>query len=182
MVAVYHLLPPTKARNLLFAAPNHPEVTKRNDKSSLEDLESHYIKLLPYIVLSAIILWGITKICQENKIGEILLYLFYLFFIVQLILLPINYGVFVYSNDFHRIKELILQNEDLQSSIPRSKNHWLLKEYPDSFAIYLGDTQEVLLIQKSQVLGILISGRENIFRRFKSTGMNQHRSGRKSTI
>ena len=193
LVCIYQISPSLEAKDLLFPTGNQQEVAKRAAPKSAEEMESRYEYSLLYVILSGLVLWGINKIHQdqEKKSSSALLYVYdwlkssyteelkteqktellfvlgrlflVLLFTVELVLLPINYGQSVYSNDFQKVNELMLA-EKFQNETPRSENLWLIKENPDSFIIYFGDTQEIRLIQKTHVVSISISGRENIFR------------------
>jgi hypothetical protein len=87
----------------------------------------------------------------------------YLLFLVQLVLLPVQYGKTVSPNMFHRVSSLIL-DEKLQGKIPQSENIYLLNERDNELVLYFGDTQEVSLVKKDNILNIALKSRENIFR------------------
>jgi len=189
LLCTYRVLPSTEARDLLFAASDHQEITKRATEESIENLKSRYANSFLYITISIIILWGISKIHHDpekesasallcvysrytarqlktpekaelfSAIGRLFLYLL---FIVELTLVPINYGQSIHSNDFHKVKDLFLE-EKLEGKIPRSENCWLLYQNAEEFVLYFGDTAQVLLVSKEQVLSIAIGERCNIF-------------------
>jgi len=94
-----------------------------------------------------------------SALGRLFLYLL---FLVQLALLPIQYGKTVYPNTFHRVSNLIL-DEKLQGRISQSKNIYLLNERDDELVFYFGDTQEVSLVKKDKILNIALKSQENIF-------------------
>ncbi|MDY0093758.1 MAG: hypothetical protein RBT80_13770 [Candidatus Vecturithrix sp.] len=196
LLFINHIIPPSSAQDLLFAARHHSEVLKRATPEETEILKNQYLLSLLYVNLSALILWIITRIHRdpENKSPAALLYVYdrltgktsehqvpentskpqaelfsalgrlflYLLFLVQLALLPIQYGKTVYPNTFHRVSNLIL-DENLQGKIPQSQNIYLLNERGDELILYFGDTQEVSLVKKANVVNIAIKARENIF-------------------
>lgn len=189
ILCIYKLFPSAEARDLLFATSDHPEIAKRTTDESIKNLESGYVNSFLYVTISIIILWGINKIHQgpEKEPTSALLCVYsryamrqlktpektelfsafgrlflYLLFVVELTLLPINYGQSIYSNDFHKVTSLILE-EKLQKEIPRSENRWLLHQNSEEFVLYFGDTEQVFLVSKEQVLSIAIGERCNIF-------------------
>lgn len=196
IIFINHILPPSDAQDLLFAPSGHPEIAKRTTPDAIKALKNQYVSSVLYVLLSALILWGINRIHQhpEKKSSSALLYVYdrlsakyeehsveektqepkgklfsavghlflYLLFIVQLVLLPVQYGKAVYPNTFHRVSNLTL-DENLQGKIPQSRNIYLLNERDEEFVLYLGDTQEVSLVKEANLLNIAIKARENIF-------------------
>lgn len=197
LLFINHIIPPSNAQDLLFAARHHLEVVKRATPQETEMLKNQYPLSMLYVILSALILWFITRIHHdpEKKSSAALLYVYdrltgktseqqvtektskpqidlfsalgrlflYLLFLVQLVLLPVQYGKTVYPNTFHRVSNLIL-DQNLQGQIPQSQNIYLLNERGDELVLYFGDTQEVSLVKKGNILNIVLKSRENIFR------------------
>lgn len=165
LLFIGQMLPSSEAKDLLFPAGSQQEIAKRVNEKAIEGLKNQYVDTVLYVVLSGIILWGIHRIHKdaEEKLSSIGRLFLYLLFVIQLVLLPVNYGQTVYSSDFHKVTELILDN-NLQGKFPRSENIWLLNKNDSEFVFYSGDTQEVFLVQKRHVLNIAAKERANIFR------------------
>ncbi len=197
LLFINHIIPPSNAQDLLFAARHHPEVVKRATPQETEMLKNQYLLSMLYVILSALILWFITRIHRDpaKKTSTPLLYVYdrltgktaehqvtektsgphtelfsaigrlflSLLFLVQLVVLPVQYGKTLYPNTFHRISHLVF-DETLQGQISQSKNMYLLNERSGEYVFYFSDTQEVSLVKKANVLNIAITSRGNIFR------------------
>lgn len=189
---IYQILPSIYAKDLLFAYSDNveeqsmieKEIQIRATQESSDHLSTDYERAILYILLSSLLLLSIINMRQNKikksqrdrdaheflfSIGKKILYLL---FVIELILLPIKFGQVVYSNEFHQIGSLVLNNEikektgaaeDSTNQISL-ENQWLIKENPDSYVIYSGKKQELIIFQKSQVLSISIKGRKNIFK------------------
>ena len=177
----------TEAKDLLFLSGNAQETAKRATEESIKQLNYDYDNLLLYAFVSGLLVWLVGIIAegqkmitrplkgqvlsnkksavsasgQSDKKGRIFLFgrlLVYVLFAIELALLPVKYGQNVYPLDFPRVK--IAPDEAVQITL--SENIWLIRENPDSFTLYFGDTQEALLVPKSHVLTLPIDSRKNI--------------------
>jgi hypothetical protein len=180
------------------------EVELRITEESLGKLASDYERAVLFVVLSGFILWGVGKILQdrEEKPTSMILYVsgrlrsgptnrqegmkkakvllvfgksfLYLLFTTELILLPIKYGQSVYSNEFHQLKNLVIDRSlkgEMESGRTTKdessdETQWLLRETPDSYVLYYGKSKQLVIIQKSHVLRISLDRRRNIFESF----------------
>jgi hypothetical protein len=165
LLCIYQLLPSPEAKDLLFPAGNQLEIKMRVSEDGLTKLENSYVHSILYILFSCLILWGIQNLWQgiKDNISFIGLLFLYLLLLLQLILLSVKYGQTVYPNDYHKVDEIVLDKK-LDGKIPQSENIWLLNETGEELVLYFGDLQKVFLMQKSQILNIVIKERENIFK------------------
>ena len=188
LIFINHELSLVEVNDLLFVG--HSEITNR------VTLEGQYATSVLYIILSALILWGINRIYRdpEKKFSGLLLSVYnrlteqttkdqveekasapkgeltsvfgrlflYLLFLVQLVLLPVQYGKTVYPNSFHQVSNLVLDDK-YQGTIPRSENIYFLNERDEELILYFSDTQEVLLLKKESILNITLKARKNPF-------------------
>ncbi len=78
LLFINHIIPPSNAQDLLFAARHHPEVVKRATPQETEMLKNQYLLSMLYVILSALILWFITRIHRDpaKKTSTPLLYVY----------------------------------------------------------------------------------------------------------
>jgi hypothetical protein len=176
---IYKILPSLDAGNLLFTQPNHikaqTEILRRSIEEGIDGLRIDYENAILYVILSAIAVWGINRILKDKagkSFSMVCKAILYLLMTVELILLPIKYGESIYSNDFHRIKDIKvtekykIESESNGNNISNTYDSpkWLLKENSDYYVIYDGKLQKLILLHKSPGLAITLGERGNIFR------------------
>ena len=162
---IVQMLPSSQAEDLLFRPCHHHEVAKRASTDKIHELESIYALLVLYVFLSALILLGIHKIDWGEGKGllQVISWIPFFLFAIQLVLLPINYGKKIYSNDFHKVSKIVILDQQLQIQIPKSRNIWLLNQNDKEYVLYFSNNFEIFQVKKDQVLIISMKERKNIF-------------------
>lgn len=166
-ILTYLSLPNFDAYDLLFSPVNHTQVTNRSNKVSAKTLEDYYIfsvMIAAFSILLFIYICNMADSLSKNNLINTFRVLPFFFVISQIFFLPMNYALNVMPNEFHRVSKILFNKEnDIQMSC--CKRIWLLNEQSSGYILYDGNTKEIFILHKENVINLGLKKRENIFAR-----------------
>lgn len=162
--ALWRLLPSPEAVDLLFATGDQSEIALRATELGTQQLKADFLDgLLAALAAGALLFlaWRSLPACRHGFPPAVRVLLIGLG-ILLVLLLPVQYGQTIFSNDFHRIESYALDPE-AQKVLPASREVWLLGHSSEGFVFYFRDSFTVSLVAKDALKQLSVGERRNIF-------------------